>query len=113
MNEFEEKYKTLMHWMLPQAHRCIKSIEIVGFKEGAFTRMGKRPETDYELKTFASLDDSITPVVNVTMDNECFSGGALLNMGVKADVFSKMMDLHQLYFPDRKLNANIGFINIL
>ena len=113
MNDFEEKYKTLMKWMLPQANKCIKSIEVVGFEEGAFTRKGKRPETDEQKKTFASLGDRITPVVNVTMDNDCFSGGALLNMALKGDVFTKMMDLHQLYFPDRKLNANIGFINIL
>jgi hypothetical protein len=52
-------------------------------------------------------------VVNVTMDNICFSGGALLNMALKGDVFTKMLDLHELYFPDRKLNANIRFINIL
>lgn len=113
MNDFEEKYKTLIQWMLPQAHRCIKYIEVVGFEEGAFTRMGKRPETDEQKKTFASLDDSITPVINVTMDNDCFSGGSLLNMALKGDIFSKMMDLHQTYFPDRKLNANMSFINIL
>ena len=113
MNDFEEKYKTLMKYMLPQADKCIKSVEVVGFEEGAFTRKGKRPETDYELKTFASLDDSITPVINVTMDNECFSGGAMLNMVLRSDIFTKMLDLHELYFPDRKLNANIGFINIL
>lgn len=113
MKDFEEKYKTLMKFMLPQANKCIKSVEVVGFEEGAFTRKGKRPETDYELKTFTSLDDSITPVVNVTMDNICFSGGALLNMALKGDVFTKMLDLHELYFPDRKLNANIRFINIL
>jgi hypothetical protein len=113
MNDFEEKYKTLMKYMLPQADKCIKSVEVVGFEEGAFTRKGKRPETDYELKTFASLDDSITPVINVTMDNECFSGGAMLNMVLRSDIFTKMLDLHELYFPDRKLNANINFINIL
>ena len=102
-----------MKWMLPQANKCIKSIEVVGFEEGAFTRMGKRPKSDEQKKTFASLDDSITPVINVTMDNECFSGGPLLNMALKGDVFTKMLDLHELYFPDRKLNANISFINIL
>ena len=113
MNDFEEKYKTLMKFLLPQANKCIKSVEVVGFEEGSFTRKGKRPETDYELKTFASLDDSITPVINVTMDNKCFSGGAMLNMVLRSDIFTKMLDLHELYFPDRKLNANIGFINIL
>ena len=113
MNDFEEKYKTLMKYMLPQADKCIKSVEVVGFEEGAFTQQGKRPKSDEDKKMFASPDDSITPVINVTMDNECFSGGAMLNMVLRSDIFTKMLDLHELYFPDRKLNANIGFINIL
>lgn len=113
MNDFEEKYKTMMKFMLPQANKCIKSVEVVGFEEGALTQRGKRPKSDEEKKMFASPDDSITPVVNVTVDNICFPGGAFLTMALRGDVFTKMLDLHELYFPDRKLNANISFINIL
>ena len=113
MKDFEEKYKTLIKFMLPQANKCIKSVEVVGFEEGALTQRGNRPKSDEDKKMFASPDDSITPVVNVTMDDICFSGGSMLNMVLKSDIFTKMLDLHDLYFPDRKLNANIRFINIL
>ena len=41
MKDFEEKYKTLIKFMLPQANKCIKSVEVVGFEEGALTAREK------------------------------------------------------------------------
>jgi len=94
MNDFEEKYGTLIKWMLPQSNRDIKSVEFVEFKE-------------------TSLVGYLTPVINVTVDKDSFSDGPFLKMALKGDVFIKMLDIHETYFPERKLKANIKFINLI
>ena len=105
MNDFENKYKILMTFLLPQSNKCINSVEFVEFKKGITNVIDNEIPKD--------INEYLTPVFNFTVDNDCFSGGAFLNMALKGDIISKMMYLHETYFPERKLDANVKYINLL
>ena len=111
MEDFEERYSLLVKYMLPSASDCIKSVAFDGFVSGRESMMIDNPKDDFEREMNDRLSVYITPKINVEVIDDCLSWTPFV-MGLKGDIVGKMQELHDTYFPDRKINTNIRYINL-
>jgi len=91
MYTFEEKYNKLMELLLPMANKCIDSFEPI---------------------TFTEQDDKLIPIVKLHISDDCSIDG-INKISIKTDVFSNLIKIHRLYFPDTEINATLSNITIV
>lgn len=111
MEDFEKKYSLLVSYMLPSVNKCIKSVEFDGFVSGRESMMIDNPKDDFEREMNNRFSVYLTPKINVEVIDKCL-GWTPFVMGLKGDIVGKMEELHKTYFPDRKINTNIRYINL-
>jgi len=92
MEDFEEKYNLLIKYMLPSVHKCIDKIEFDGFVSGS---------------------EYITPKIKISTKENCKGMRGIDSMGLKGDIFAKLTEIHSTFFNDKKLNANVRYIDIV
>ncbi len=88
MEDLEEKYSLLMGFLLPRVHKCIESIDPIKLVErGPF----------------------LEPHININIKDGCQVMGKL---ALRGDVFGEMINLNDLYFPNRNIIGVIDYIKI-
>jgi len=98
MEDFEEKYSLLVKYMVPSVHKCIDKIEFDGFVHGSES---------------LGSNEYITPKIKISTKENCKGMRGIDSMGLKGDIFGKLTEIHSTFFNDKKLNANIRYIDIV
>ena len=113
MEDFEEKYGLLVKYMLPSVHRCIDKIKFDGFVSGGESLATDNPKDDFEKRMNDRFNEYITPKIKISLKESCKGISGIQNMGLKGDIAGYLSEIHFTYFKDRKLNANIRYIDIV
>ncbi len=114
MDGFKEKYSLLVKYMLPSLHKCIEDVEFDGFVSGQESLVSNTdPKNEFERKMNNQLSTYITPKIKIRLKDSCNKMSGADKMGLKGDVFGKLTEIHSTFFEDRKLNANIRYIDIV
>lgn len=113
MEDFEEKYGLLVKYMLPSVNRCIKSVEFDGFVSGRESMLVDNPKNDFEKEMNDRFSVYLTPKIKISLKESCKGISGIQNMGLKGDIAGYLSEIHFTYFEDRKLNANIRYIDIV
>ena len=113
MEDFEEKYNLLIKYMLPSVHKCIDKIEFDGFVSGSESLGSKEPKDDFERRMNDRFSEYITPKIKISTKENCKGMRGIDSMGLKGDIFAKLTEIHSTFFNDKKLNANVRYIDIV
>jgi len=113
MEDFEEKYSLLVKYMVPSVHKCIDKIEFDGFVSGSESLGSNEPKDDFERRMNDKFNEYITPKIKVSVKEDCKGMRGIGSMGVKGDIFAKLTEIHSTFFNDKKLNANIRYIDMV
>ena len=113
MEDFEEKYGLLVKYMLPSVHRCIDKIEFDGFVSGGESLSVDNPKDDFEKRMNDRFNEYITPKIKISLKERCKGMRGIDSMGLKGDIAGKLSEIHFTYFKDRRLNANMRYIDIV
>lgn len=113
MEDFEEKYSLLIRYMLPSVHKCIDKIEFDGFVPGCESLVSNEPKDDFERRMNDIFNEYITPKIKISTKENCKGMRGVDRMSLKGDIFGKLTEIHSTFFNDKKLNANVRYIDIV